>query len=88
MARGVRKVNVYSAFPLSSDEKSRITRALQVRLSEVIELETGLRPSLIGGVVAESEGQEMELSIRGRLRDLALQAGAQPIHSTVDSTRK
>src|SRR5271157_4203154 len=78
MARGVRKVKVFSAFPLGSEEKGRITRALQARLSAVIELETELRPSLIGGVVAESEGQEIELSIQGRLRDLASQAGAGP----------
>ena len=28
-------------------------------------------PSLIGGVVAESEGQEIELSIQGQLKGLA-----------------
>lgn len=78
MTRGVRKVKVYSAFPLGSEEKARISRALQVRLSAMIELETELRPSLIGGVVAESEGQEIEFSIEGRLRDLAMQAGAVP----------
>lgn len=76
MARGVRKVKVYSAFPLAAEEKGRITRALQTRLSAIVELETELRPSLIGGVVAESEGQEIEFSIEGRLRDLASQAGA------------
>ena len=29
-----------------------------------------VRPSLIGGVVAESEGQEIEFSIEGQLKDL------------------
>ena len=76
MARGVRKVKVYSAFPLDSEEKGRITRALEMSLSAVIELETGLRPTLIGGLVAESEGQEIELSIQSQLRNLASQAGA------------
>lgn len=76
MARGVRNVKLYSAFPLGSEEKARITSALQTRLSVMVELETELRPSLIGGVVAESEGQEIEFSIEGRLRDLASQAGA------------
>jgi F-type H+-transporting ATPase subunit delta len=76
MARGVRKVKVYSAFPLSGEEKTLITNGLQARLSAIVELEVELRPSLIGGVVAESEGQEIEFSIQGRLRDLASQAGA------------
>jgi F-type H+-transporting ATPase subunit delta len=74
MARGVRRVKVFSAFPLGSEEKARISSALQARLSAKIELDTSIRPSLIGGVVAESEGQEIEFSIEGRLRDLAQQA--------------
>jgi F0F1-type ATP synthase delta subunit len=36
-----------------------------------VELRTEVRPSLIGGVVAESEGQEIELSIQGQLKGLA-----------------
>jgi F-type H+-transporting ATPase subunit delta len=75
-ARGVRKVTVSSAFPLGSEERARITRALEVRLAARIELETELRPSLIGGVAAESEGEEVELSIQGSLRDLRSQLGA------------
>jgi F-type H+-transporting ATPase subunit delta len=71
LARGVRNVKVYSAFPLGEEEKARITRALEARLSVRVELETGIRASLIGGVVAESEGQEIEFSIEGRLKELA-----------------
>jgi F-type H+-transporting ATPase subunit delta len=85
MSRGVRKVKVYSAFPLSSEEKALITTGLQARLSAMVELETELRPSLIGGVVAESEGQEIEFSIQGRLRDLAAQAGTGPMRSSAGS---
>jgi F-type H+-transporting ATPase subunit delta len=75
LARGMRKVTVYSAFPLDGEQKTRITRALETRLSAVVELEVELRPSLIGGVVAESEGQEIEFSIEGRLRDLSARLG-------------
>jgi F-type H+-transporting ATPase subunit delta len=74
LARGVRKVKVFSAFPLGAEEKTRITRALEARLAVRVELETEIRPSLIGGVVAESEGQEIEFSIEGRLKDLATHA--------------
>ena len=82
MARGVRKVKVYSAFPLTAAEKALVITGLQAHLSAIVELETELRPSLIGGVVAESEGQEIEFSIQGRLRDLASQAGTGPIHTS------
>jgi F0F1-type ATP synthase delta subunit len=36
-----------------------------------VELETGIRQSLIGGVIAESEGQEIEFSIESQLKTLA-----------------
>jgi F-type H+-transporting ATPase subunit delta len=73
LARGVRKVMAWSAFPLDEEQKARITRALEARLASRVELSTGLRPSLIGGVLAESEGQEIELSIEGQLSTLAAQ---------------
>ena len=71
LARGVRKVKVYSAFPLGEEEKKSITRSLEARLGARVELETGIRQSLIGGVIAESEGQEIEFSIEGQLKTLA-----------------
>ena len=66
-------MTVASAFPLGAEEKTLLTRALEKRLSAVVELETEVRPSLIGGVVATSEGQEIEFSIEGRLKELAEQ---------------
>jgi F-type H+-transporting ATPase subunit delta len=81
LARGVRRVKVYSPFPLGGEEKTRITRALEARMGVRVELETEIRASLIGGVVAESEGQEIEFSIEGRLKELATHAatgGAAP----------
>jgi len=71
LARGVRNVKVYSAFPLGNEEKALITRSLEERLKASVDLRTEVRPSLIGGVVAESEGQEIELSIQGELKGLA-----------------
>jgi F-type H+-transporting ATPase subunit delta len=75
-ARGARKVRVLSAFPLGEKEKRRITASLEARFAARVELETEVRPSLIGGVVAESEGQEIEYSIEGELKDLAAQLSA------------
>jgi len=71
LARGVRKVKVYSAFPLGEEEKTRITRSLETRLGARVELATEIRATLIGGVVAETEGQEIEFSIEGQLKSLA-----------------
>jgi F-type H+-transporting ATPase subunit delta len=70
LARGVRKVKVFSAFPLGEEEKALITRSLEARMKASVELQTEIRRSLIGGVVAESEGQEIELSIQGHLKGL------------------
>lgn len=71
LARGVRKVTLTSAFPLDGEEAARVTRALEERLHARVELDVQVRPSLIGGVVAASEGREIEFSIEGRLRDLS-----------------
>jgi F-type H+-transporting ATPase subunit delta len=71
LARGVRRVKAYSAFPLGEEEKRSITRSLEARLGARVELETGIRQSLIGGVIAESEGQEIEFSIESQLKTLA-----------------
>jgi F-type H+-transporting ATPase subunit delta len=70
LARGVRKVTVSSAFPLEEEEEKRITASLSERFAATIELNTEVRPSLIGGVVAESEGNEIELSVEGALKRL------------------
>jgi F-type H+-transporting ATPase subunit delta len=70
LARGVRRVRVSSAFPLDKEEQTRITQSLEKRLSAHVELSTEVRPSLIGGAVAENEGQEIEYSIEGQLKTL------------------
>ncbi len=71
LARGVRKVKLSTAFPLGPEEKAHVTRALEERYKARVELEIEIRPSLVGGVVAESEGQEIELSIQGRMKSLS-----------------
>jgi F-type H+-transporting ATPase subunit delta len=70
LSRGVRDVHVVSAFPLGAAETARISESLARRYGAKIVLTTEVRPSLIGGVVAESEGQEIEFTIEGQLRTL------------------
>jgi len=73
LARGVRKVKLSSAFPLDDEETERIRRSLEKQFTAHVELTTEVTPELIGGVVVESEGQEIELSIASALH--SLQAG-------------
>jgi F-type H+-transporting ATPase subunit delta len=70
MARGVRTVKLSSAFTLDEAETERIRLSLEKKFAAHVELETELRPSLIGGVVAESEGEEIELTIESQLHSL------------------
>jgi len=70
IARGVRRATILSAFPLGDEEKERIRGALQGRYGGTVELKTEIRPSLIGGVLALSEGQEIEFTASGQLADL------------------
>jgi F-type H+-transporting ATPase subunit delta len=76
LARGVRKVTLTTAFSLGEEEIRAVTLALEARLQARVELAVEVRPSLIGGVRAASEGREIEFSIEGRLRDLFSRLGA------------
>lgn len=70
IARGVRRATILCAFPLGDEEKGRIRSALEGRYGGTVELKTELRPSLIGGVLALSEGQEIEFTAGGQLKDM------------------
>ncbi len=70
LARGVRAVHVASAFPLDTDEERRIIDSLAQHYGDTVELAAEKDPALIGGVVAETEGQEIDFSLAGRLKAL------------------
>lgn len=70
LARGVREVRVASAFPLDAADAGKIARSLEKHYGDRVELVAEVQPELIGGVVAQSEGQEIDLSLAGRLREL------------------
>ncbi len=70
-AQGLRDVTAWSPFPLSAEEQERLRAALEARLGGRVVLEVRGRSGLIGGVAAESEGQEIELSLEGQLKDLS-----------------
>ena len=68
--RGIQRVQVASALPLSDDERQRITAELsrmfegQVRLTEAVD------PSLIGGLLVRVGDRVLDGSVRGRLAAL------------------
>jgi F-type H+-transporting ATPase subunit delta len=70
LARGVRKVTVTSAFPLPAEEQGRLKDALGRRYGATIELETAVAKDLVAGVVTDSEGQEMALTIEAGMKRL------------------
>jgi F-type H+-transporting ATPase subunit delta len=70
LERGVRKVRIATAFELDDAQRDNVVRSLEARYGGRVELEIEVRPSLIGGMVAESEGQEIELSLEGSLKGL------------------
>jgi F-type H+-transporting ATPase subunit delta len=69
-ARGEREATAWSPFPLDAGEVKRISVALQARFGGRVELDVRGRPELIAGVVAESEGQEMEFTLQGQMKAL------------------
>ncbi len=70
-ARGLREVKVWSAFPLTEEETRRIAAALEKRFGGGVILDVKVKPSLIAGVLAESEGREIQLSVEGQLKELS-----------------
>jgi F-type H+-transporting ATPase subunit delta len=69
--RGEREVTVRTGFALDEGEKTRVTKALAGHFGSGVVLRVTEDASLIGGVVAESEGHEIELSVQGQLKALA-----------------
>ena len=72
MARGGAAGDAHHGVSTRGEEDTaRVTRALEARLASRVELEVVIDPAVIGGVVAMSEGQEIEFSIEGRLKALS-----------------
>ena len=69
-ARGLREVTAWSAYPLSDEEKSRVAAALQKLYGGQVFLDVKLNANLIGGVVTLSDGQQIEYSVKGRLKSM------------------
>ena len=63
-------VEVRSAYPLTSEQESRIGDAMSKRLGVSVSLSVGVDPDLIGGVVLRAGDLVIDASLRGRLGQL------------------
>lgn len=66
--QGVTEVVATSAYPLSEDQCSELTKALEKRFDTKIELKTKLDKELIGGVLMRSQNWVLDASIKGQLQ--------------------
>jgi len=70
---GRSKVEVISAFELAPQFEQVIMGAMAKRLGRVIDLSVRVDESIIGGVVIRAGDLVIDLSLRGRLKQLALE---------------
>ena len=64
------RAKVVSAVRLRDDQRERLRRALAARTGKQVELEEGVDPSLLGGVVASVAGVVFDGSLRTQLAQL------------------
>ena len=64
------QATVYSAVELTESEKSRLCELLMKRSGSKVEIEYKIDPSLIGGIVVETQGKRFDGSIKHRLREI------------------
>ncbi|MFH0831199.1 MAG: ATP synthase F1 subunit delta [Parcubacteria group bacterium] len=65
----IRTAQVWSAVPLSENERKKIALKLSQRYGD-IELREQIEPELLGGLLIDVAGQRYDASIRGRLNRL------------------
>ncbi|OQW93202.1 MAG: hypothetical protein BWK79_12390 [Beggiatoa sp. IS2] len=69
--RGYAKVEIISAYPVNPLQQAEIETALQRRLSKAVEITISIDASLMGGWLIRTGDQVIDLSVRGRLQQLA-----------------
>lgn len=68
--RGVERVAVASARALGAEQVAAVASRLRSRLERAVEVEVEVIPDLIGGLVVQVGSEEIDGSIRGRLKGL------------------
>lgn len=73
LERGARQVEIVSARPLGSAEKTAIVDALGKQLGAKVEAETSVDEGLIGGFVVRVGSRQFDASVKSKLDALRLQ---------------
>ena len=68
--KGIRHVRVTAAFPLDEMLQEKLKGALQKKLSGQISLETETRPDLLGGMILDFGGTQIDGSFKTALHEL------------------
>lgn len=71
-SKKMRKVRVDSAFELNVDGKARIESALKKKFKTEVSVEYGINPSLIGGVLIQSDDYVLDNSVKKKLLEMSL----------------
>lgn len=69
--QGYAKVEIISAYPVNPLQQAEIEAALQKRLGKAVEITISIDTSLMGGWLIRTGDQVIDLSVRGRLQQLA-----------------
>ncbi len=72
-SRNEREATVTAAVPLSDENAAQLKRLLEDRLKAHVLLEVRVEPQILGGLIIESEGQRLDLSLKRRLNELRKQ---------------
>ena len=72
-AEGVIDVGVTTAYELTAEQQTEISKAMAIRLGRKVEITSDVDDSLIGGVVIRAGDSVIDASVKGRLKALATQ---------------
>lgn len=67
---GVELVTVTTAKPLTTEAKSKLQRALTKQLDKKVEIESVVKPHLLGGMIITIGDRRVDASLKGRLDSL------------------
>ena len=68
--QGIRRVRVESPISLGPDLETKLTRALETKTRHKVLLEVQVNPEILGGLVIDFEGTQIDASYRTKLQEL------------------
>ena len=69
-SKKISNAKVVSAVELNEEEKKKVCEKLENMLKTTVEIEYATDPSLLGGILIETEGKVLDGSLRTRLHDI------------------